>query len=67
MLDGDELEKRFEDIEIFLSEFQGDGNIEKASVKLLVAVLAAVEGTMGFFMSRQGKESNPQDSNNTNL
>lgn len=53
--DGNELEKTLEDIEIFLSVFQGDKNIEKASVELLVAVLAAVEGTIGFFLSHQGK------------
>lgn len=54
-LDEDDLEKTFGDIELFLSVFQEDQNIEKSSVELLVAILAAAEGVIGFFLSRQGK------------
>lgn len=54
-LNEDDMGKTFGDIELFLSVFQEDPNIEKASVDLLVAILAAVEGVIGFFLSHQGK------------
>jgi hypothetical protein len=54
-LSEDYLAKTFGDIEVFLSVFQGDENIEKASTSLLVSILTAVEGVMEFFLSSHGK------------
>ncbi|KAH8788350.1 hypothetical protein F5883DRAFT_531837 [Diaporthe sp. PMI_573] len=43
----------FSDVELFLGTFQGDLNIEKASVDLTVTTLAAIERAIGFFVSNE--------------
>ncbi|OJD29212.1 uncharacterized protein BKCO1_8800020 [Diplodia corticola] len=53
--DDGSLEKTFEDIEIFLTTFQGDQNIVEASIKLITVTLSAVEDAMDFFLSHKVK------------
>ncbi|KAJ4322447.1 hypothetical protein N0V84_004803 [Fusarium piperis] len=43
----------FSDVEVFLSTFSGDSNIEKKSVELMVATLDAIEHAIGFFISNE--------------
>ncbi|XP_014562039.1 hypothetical protein COCVIDRAFT_11510 [Bipolaris victoriae FI3] len=43
----------FSDAELFLSTFQGDVNIQNASIKLIAATMEAVERAIGFFISNE--------------
>jgi hypothetical protein len=45
----------FSDIELYLQCFQGDENIQDASISVIVAVLRAVERGIAFFMSAQSR------------
>lgn len=53
-MNGEELERRFSDIEIFLATFPDETTITVASVKLLAAILIAVEDAIDFFVKNQG-------------
>ena len=52
--DTDSLEKMFGDVELFLATFPKDENLEKASVRLVVATFKAIEDAIGFFIRRSG-------------
>lgn len=52
--DTDSLEKMFGNVELFLATFPKDENIEKASVRLVVATFKAIEDAIGFFVRRSG-------------
>jgi hypothetical protein len=52
---GDALEERFDDIEVFLGLFPDDKKIRDASIALVVSVMKAVEDAIGFFLSSQGR------------
>lgn len=43
----------FSDVELFLSMFKGDANIQIASIDLIATTLEAVEGAIGFFISNE--------------
>ncbi|KAL4411692.1 hypothetical protein CABS03_06117 [Colletotrichum abscissum] len=43
----------FSDVELFLGTFQGDLNIENASVDLTATTLGAIEYAIGFFISNE--------------
>lgn len=43
----------FSDVEVFLSTFSRDVNIEKKSVELMVVTLDAIEHAIGFFISNE--------------
>ncbi|KAL8289183.1 hypothetical protein RB597_000999 [Gaeumannomyces tritici] len=49
--DGEDMEKGFSKVEIFLAAFPGDQNIKEASVDLIACVLKAVERAILYFLS----------------
>jgi len=51
------LERKFGDIEIFLTTFKNDSKIETAAVELVATTLKAIEITIGFFLKSDGKLS----------
>lgn len=51
----DDLMPVLSDVELFLGTFQGDIAIRKASTSLTVAIIDAVERSIGFFISNDGK------------
>ncbi|KAK1530755.1 uncharacterized protein CCOS01_05858 [Colletotrichum costaricense] len=51
--DEDALASKFEDLEVWSSLFRNDENIAKASANLVVSILKAAEGAIGFYISWQ--------------
>lgn len=51
----DDLIPVLSDVELFLGTFQGDIAIRKASVYLTVSIIDAVERSIGFFISNEGR------------
>lgn len=49
-LDDKSLERMFGDIEVFLATFPKDESINKASIRLVVAIMKAIEDAIGFYV-----------------
>lgn len=49
------VEKMFEDIELYRQMYPDDQNIEKASLQLLASTLYAAENVIAFFLKPTGK------------
>ncbi|RYP92924.1 hypothetical protein DL770_000974 [Monosporascus sp. CRB-9-2] len=54
VFNGEDLEKTFAQVELFLAIFPGDENITKACVRLIADILSAIEGTIVYFLSHTG-------------
>lgn len=48
----DDLDMKFSQIELFLEIYEGDMNIENASIDLIAAILYAVECVIRFFVKK---------------
>jgi hypothetical protein len=46
----DNIDMKFQDIELFLQTFPDDDNIDEASIDLVVAAFAAIESVIGFLI-----------------
>ncbi|KFZ04780.1 hypothetical protein V501_08982 [Pseudogymnoascus sp. VKM F-4519 (FW-2642)] len=46
----DNIDMKFQDIELFLQTFPDDDNIDEASIDLIVAAFAAIESVIGFLI-----------------
>lgn len=51
----DDLMPILSDVELFLGTFQGDQAIRKVAISLTVAIIDAVERSIGFFISKEGR------------
>lgn len=47
----------FGDVEVFLSTFPEDENIEKSSIELVVVIFKAIEDAIGFFIQSSGESA----------
>jgi hypothetical protein len=56
---GEDLDRIFGEVEVLLATFEDDENIKIASIKLLTTLLKAIEDSIGFFLSNQGKKLRP--------
>lgn len=54
-LEGDDLERKFSDIELFLATFPKDDAVEEASIQLIATTLKAIEDAIGFFLEKSGE------------
>lgn len=54
-LDQQDLERKFNSIELFLATFPRDTAIQEASIELIAATLKAIENVIGFFLESNGK------------